>query len=282
MLRDNLFPVFLCILATPVFCAGYPLNQTCSPPPSQNGLGYCGPAFCENVVNNLPGCVFTSKAQDYPAQVAKTGTKSCVQSTDPRCSSAALKALFIGQGVKAAYCNDAFLVILSDGSSGFANYLSSIKNPPASTTESGGNCVTRYTNPVFMTTKIPLFPTLLSTADRNINNKNTKSFPNGQCDRDGCYMGAKGDTYPLPTRGQQRKYRQVYSCALNDLHPLQTLRLIDNDLFRFANRQQVSMDDLNITLNIYLESHRRCRCFNRRARDIPSLQQCWLFSATKV
>ena len=214
MSRDNLFSVFLCLLVTPVFCGGYPLNQTCSPPPSQGGLGYCGPSFCENVVNTLPGCVFTPKAQNYPAQVAKTGSKSCIQSTDPRCSSAALKALFVGQGVKAAYCNDAFLVIVSDGSSGFANYLGSIKNPPASTSESGANCVTRYTNPAFMTTKIPLFPTLLLTADPAINNKNTKSFPKGQCDSDGCYMGANGNTYPLPTRGQQQKYRHHYPSAL--------------------------------------------------------------------
>lgn len=180
--------------------AVFPLNQTCSPPQSQGGNGYCGPSFCDSISIKLPGCSFTQIKQDYPALVSKMGTKSCTQSTDPRCTSAALKALVFGRGIKAAYCNDAFLVILSDGSSGFSSYLGSIKNPPASTLSNGSMCVTRHADPTYLVSKIPLFPTLLSTSDTT-NNLNTKAFPNGAGEGDAAWMGLKGVVYPMPSRG---------------------------------------------------------------------------------
>jgi hypothetical protein len=43
----------------------------------------------------------------------------------------------VGTGVKAAYCNDAFLIISADGSPGFANTLSTVRNPPGSTDATG-------------------------------------------------------------------------------------------------------------------------------------------------
>lgn len=186
----------------------YPLNQTCSPPPSQGGTGYCGPSFCANAATNLPPCIFTStKTFNYPSIVAGTKSKSCTQSNDPRCSSAALAKLMFGQGIKAAYCNDQFLVILSDGTTGFPSYLGSVMFPPAATSSNGTKCVTRYKNPGFGTAKIPLYPVLLSTSDLTINNVNTKSFPNGaSIDGDAAYMTVSekhgGATYGLPTRGE--------------------------------------------------------------------------------
>ena len=196
----------LCILGSEVAqAANYPLNITCSPPPTNGGKGYCGPSFCDSVTNTAKTCVFTSQTFNYAALVSKVKSKTCTQSTDARCTSAALKAVMKGQGIKAAYCNDAFLVIISDGSTGFSNYLSSIHNPPGSVGSDGVACVTRTTNPSYSTVKIPLYPTLLATSDPSTNNVNTNSYPNGAGDANGAYMSATtrntGATYGLPTRG---------------------------------------------------------------------------------
>ena len=190
---------------TSILASAYPLNTTCSPPNSQGGKGYCGPSFCDAITNTANTCIFTSKSYAYPTIISQIKSKTCIQSTDPRCTSKALAALMKGQGIKAAYCNDAFLVIHSDGTTGFTNYLTSIRNPPASISSDGTACVTRVTNPSYLSVKIPLYPTLLSTSDPSTNNVNTKSYPNGGGDGDGAYMSTvtpnTGATYGLPTRG---------------------------------------------------------------------------------
>ena len=183
----------------------YALNYTCSPPASQGGRGYCGPSFCENSASLAKDCIFTSKIIDYQSSISKLASKSCVQSTDARCSSAALRAVIVGGGIKAAYCNDAFLVIVSDGTPGFSTNLESIKNPPGAVSSDGSACVTRTVNPSYHVAKIPLYPTLLSTSDKNINNVNTNSYPAGPGDANGAYMSSTikntAATYGLPTRG---------------------------------------------------------------------------------
>ena len=199
--------IIFCILLADAVDGAYFLNTTCSPPPSQGGTGYCGPSFCSTVKNTLPGCIFTNKVYNYAAMIAKVPSKPCTQSTDPRCTSAALKALIKGQGIKAAYCNDAFLVIHTDGTTGYSNYLSSVMNPPGAVDSTGTSCVTRYTNPGYMVVKIPLYPTLLATAEAAINKINRQSFPNGGGDLNAAYMSATvpntAATYGLPTRGKQ-------------------------------------------------------------------------------
>ena len=198
--------IAVCILLADAVDGAYFLNTTCSPPPSQGGTGYCGPSFCSTVRNTLPACVFTNKVYNYASEISKLSSKNCVQSPDPRCTSAALKALMKGQGIKAAYCNDAFLVIHTDGTTGYSNYLSSVTNPPGAVDSTGTTCVTRYTNPGFATVKIPLYPTLLATSDPLINNVNTRSFPNGGADASAAYMSVTvpntAATYGLPTRGR--------------------------------------------------------------------------------
>ena len=131
----NVYSNVAAILTLSFFCNGicsasYALNYTCSPPVAQGGNGYCGPSFCDISASSAKDCVFTSKNINYQASVSKLASKSCVQSTDPRCASAALAAVIVGGGVKAAYCNDAFLVIVSDGTPGFPTYLTSIKKSP--------------------------------------------------------------------------------------------------------------------------------------------------------
>ena len=200
------FALLCSVNASSSLMGSYALNQTCSPPTSQGGNGYCGPSFCDISPSTLPGCIFKEKAFNYADIISKLETKTCTQSTDPRCSSAALKALMVGEGVKAAYCNDAFLVIQTDASSGFPDYLGSIKNPPGSTSSDGTSCVTRYVNQDFMTMKIPLVPTVLSTSDPLVNNVNVNAFPNGGANEDAAYMSTSvagtGATMGLPTRGK--------------------------------------------------------------------------------
>ena len=49
---------------------------------------------------------------DYAATLTSLGSKTCTQSTDARCTSAALtKLVGMYSSVKAAYCNDQYLVI---------------------------------------------------------------------------------------------------------------------------------------------------------------------------
>ena len=185
--------------------AYYPLNMTCSPPVSLGGNGSGGSSYCDTSTTTLPPCLFTNTVYNYPDMIARLPSTTCMQPVDPRCTSAALSALIIGNGIKAAYCNDAFLVIHTDETTGYNNYLGSIKNPPASTSSNGTRCVTRYVNPVYGITKIPLYPVMLSTSDPSINNVNTNSFPNGGGDIDGSYMSTTvkgtGATYGLPSRG---------------------------------------------------------------------------------
>ena len=146
------------------------LTATCSPPKALGGNGYCGPPYCSTLVSTKPTCVFTgSQAKNYPSIISTLSCTTCTQSTDPRCTTSALKSLIFGTGIKAAYCNDQFLVIHTDMTSGFNNYLSQIPNPPGSVDSSGTPCVTRATNPSYALYKIPLYPTALSTAT-NMNN----------------------------------------------------------------------------------------------------------------
>ena len=170
------------------------LTATCSPPLALGGTGYCGPPFCSTStsVSNLPSCVFTSQAKNYASSVSSLKCTTCTQSTDSRCSTSALKSLIYGTGIKAAYCNDQLLVIHTDMTSGFNNYLSQIPNPPGSVDSSGTKCVTRATNPSYALYKIPLYPTALSTATNMNNIANGFAGPG---DIDGGYMSDSGIVY---------------------------------------------------------------------------------------
>ena len=215
--------------------ATFALDLTCSPPPSLGGLGYCGPSFCSKATSSMPTCVFTSTARNYASEVAKNTCRTCTQSTDARCTTAALKALVYGQGIKAAFCNDKFLVIStgtsfpvaeiqheqmtryfynppssslrSDMTSGFSNWLQNVPNPPGSVDSAGAACVTRGTNPSFTTYKIPLNPTALSTSSGTTNNIANGGFTaGGDCNT--CFLTSTGTStttgatsYALPTRG---------------------------------------------------------------------------------
>ena len=98
---------------------------------------------------------------------------------DPRCTTAALTAVFGHYpGVLAAYCNDFYLVVHSSGLAAHPTSLSSIFTPPgggtclsgAATFGYGDQCVTRDYASAYAVYKLPLVPTLLSTASGTVNN----------------------------------------------------------------------------------------------------------------
>ena len=75
-----------------------------------------------------------------------------MQSPLPQCKASALKAVIVGSGIKAAFCSDTHLVILSDGSPSWTPNLDDVPNPPGSTypldskgtpLANGTACVTR-------------------------------------------------------------------------------------------------------------------------------------------
>ena len=104
--------------------------------------------------------------------------RQCVQSTDPRCTREALSAL-VGKfnAVKAAYCNDQYLVITTSMAPNFTPMLDDPKTPPGATDAVSGACVTRMSSITasLQTYKIPLQPTLLPTAS-NTNNLGAFDF----------------------------------------------------------------------------------------------------------
>ncbi len=161
-------------------------------------------SFC-TVTNTRPTCIFTSETAATSGSVGGA-CKSCTQSTDCRCTTTALTRLFGAfASVKAAWCNDAFMVMVTDGSPSWESNLQDVPNPPGSfDSVTGAACVTRTASGSrLQTKKFPLFPTMLATAAAS---NNFAGFPSGAADADGGYMctgsgGVGGTCYGLPTRG---------------------------------------------------------------------------------
>eukprot|EP00195_Chlamydomonas_chlamydogama_P000578 CAMPEP_0202920872 /NCGR_PEP_ID=MMETSP1392-20130828/77083_1 /ASSEMBLY_ACC=CAM_ASM_000868 /TAXON_ID=225041 /ORGANISM="Chlamydomonas chlamydogama, Strain SAG 11-48b" /LENGTH=884 /DNA_ID=CAMNT_0049614391 /DNA_START=111 /DNA_END=2766 /DNA_ORIENTATION=+ len=136
----------------------------------------CSPNWC--TFNNNTGCLFPSVNVDYAAQIASLSCKVCTQRLDGVCSR--LPSTFISSHVKAAYCNDAYLVVHSDGLPNHSEGIATIPNPPGAGGEGLNTqgaylqCVTRSMTPQFLSYKVPLSVTLLSN-----NGSNAASFPTG-------------------------------------------------------------------------------------------------------
>eukprot|EP00218_Dolichomastix_sp_CCMP3274_P001074 CAMPEP_0170157766 /NCGR_PEP_ID=MMETSP0033_2-20121228/66669_1 /TAXON_ID=195969 /ORGANISM="Dolichomastix tenuilepis, Strain CCMP3274" /LENGTH=371 /DNA_ID=CAMNT_0010395171 /DNA_START=75 /DNA_END=1186 /DNA_ORIENTATION=- len=152
----------------------------------------------------MGGTTGTPDTNDWADEVGKFKCKECTQASDSRCSSFYLDSVVAGGGVKAAFCNDANLVIVSDGSPGFTPNLEDIPNPPGSFDSDGNACKTRiWSTAKPIVHKIPVEGkyTLYETGDR-LNNQNTDSFPSGAADaEDGYLSSASRGSYGLPTRG---------------------------------------------------------------------------------
>lgn len=168
--------------------AVWPLDQGC------NGyMGTCGMAECVTP-STKPTCIVADDQNpnyDVTSQTAKITCQTCTQElSDPRCTTAALiDVIHATGGIKAAYCNNRNLVIVSNGAPSHTPDLENIVVPPGANID-GVACVTRSWAPRFDVFKIPLLGkyTLLETASR-YNNANTNAFPGGST------KGANGYLY---------------------------------------------------------------------------------------
>ena len=146
----------------------------------------CAAWFCNMSTTIANGyqtrsCEMTATVVNYAAKVAAISKKTCTQSTNARCTTAALTALFGNfAGVFAAYCTDSFLVIISSGKSRTQSYnLDNIPYPPGGN-DATGACRTRTASITDQLSEagIPLNPVALPTAAYT-NNKNTNVWPLG-------------------------------------------------------------------------------------------------------
>jgi len=180
------------------------LDASCQLPYSYGGGGDCLSACDTVTLSSKPGCELSAEDIDYAAWVDSIDSKTCTQSTDSRCTTEALTALVGEYGaVKAAFCNDEYLVIMTSKGTSNGPYLDDAKTPPSGTDDVNGECVTRSTSvtPTSETYKIPLYPTALSTASVD-NNK--EAYENGAGDGDGYYLVQVNDSsisYGLPSAG---------------------------------------------------------------------------------
>ncbi len=154
----------LLLISTPItFCAFS--TKTCS-------AKHCSPSFC--TFNNGVVCGASEMPRtDYELsdQIKSISCKQCNQSADPRCTTENLASIFgIGMtNVKAAYCNDAFLVVWSQGLPHHQPYVKDIPNPPGT-----NGCLLRSITKQSQTYKIPLKPKLLADGKKNV----LPSWPN--------------------------------------------------------------------------------------------------------
>ena len=96
----------------------------------------CGPIGCSYVTNSA--CVPNTTNTEASIAVAVSNQQcnsTCTTSSDARCTAASLKALLSkginGQGnsIKAAYCTDRYLVVISNGLPNHNDTLAYIQRP---------------------------------------------------------------------------------------------------------------------------------------------------------
>jgi hypothetical protein len=156
----------------------------------------CGPASCTRVAD--PACSLGSKTNITEAAmqrlVSAVTSRTCTPSADARCSSAALAAVF-GRfpAVKAAYCNDAFLVLHSTDLPSHPSTLGAIQSPPGG--DETPRCVTRGYVTAQYAFKVPLAPQALPTSDGLLNNAG--AFPSEALDN----LATLNSATNMPTSG---------------------------------------------------------------------------------
>ena len=209
------------------------LDATCSPPTKLGGVGYCGPDYCEDAEkwsctgsgkcavctyirgSNQMGQTFNSvQPFDYQKRLDMISYRPCKQSTDFRCESDFLYNSIVDSGIKAAYCNENFLVVHTDLTGGFTPWLTDIPNPPGGgedhdrtdQTDTGIFC---QTGPESLYEEYGIYKFPLTThqldGDDYTNNLNLESFPNG-CHRNNpgshmCERAGAGHDWGHPVRG---------------------------------------------------------------------------------
>lgn len=164
----------------------------------------CGASWCTKVSN--AACSATPAQINVPLAISNIPCRTCTPSSADVCSTAFLTCtLPTGDGsrygVKAAYCNDDFLVIHSDNTPNHNDGLADVETPPGGDYCTNGaasgscgyanQCVTRSRITQFMSFKIPLNPVALATSDVT---NNVIAFPTPLSD-------SKLDNIAMPKSG---------------------------------------------------------------------------------
>jgi len=110
---------------------------------------YC-PAFCSAAADSTtPTCTYTAGTAATDAskgqEIYKQGCRTCTQSTETRCSTTALSAMFsrFSGTIYGAYCNDNYLVVWTASGRSYYGNLDNVPFPPGGTTSTGSSCRTR-------------------------------------------------------------------------------------------------------------------------------------------
>jgi len=175
-------------LSLPIYARARP--NTSAPLLQDTGVAYsCAAWFCKNsaavaAAYSTQSCILTTTSyaeKDYYSVINAYTPQTCTQSTDARCTSAALSTMFSPfPTVYAAYCTDKFLIIISSGHGrlGNASYnLDDIPYPPGGTQSDGTACRTRSgsVSDGVLTLRFPLNPVKLPSAAYS-NNLNICTF----------------------------------------------------------------------------------------------------------
>jgi hypothetical protein len=136
------------------------------------------------MVNNT-ACTPVNKttAQQTAASISKIGCSTYYYPVNHTlCTNSSIQTMF-AKGISAgnllaAYCTDQYLIILSNGYPNHPHTLAYVPRPPGGSSTGGyaSQCVTRQNALQFFRFKIPLYPTLLSTASGT---NNANYFPTG-------------------------------------------------------------------------------------------------------
>jgi len=119
----------------------------------------CSPQTCTSVSNS--DLAMPTETMDYAGQISgATCNSACTASTAPICG--ALSSIFMGTGIKAAYCTDQFLVIHTTGYPNHENWLAGIPRPPGGDGDYATADVVRTMRAQYQTYKIPLSVTVSS------------------------------------------------------------------------------------------------------------------------
>ena len=163
-------------------------NYTCFASGGTGAALSCAAWFCNTSTEvtaavSTQSCVTSNPTTyDYVAKVKAIAPATCTQSSDYRCSSANLTAVFSRfPTVLAAYCTDKYLVVITTGLSRTQTYnLDNIPYPPGGTASDGSACRTRSGSMTQAWSKqsIPLTPVPLSSAALT-NNMNNATWPGG-------------------------------------------------------------------------------------------------------
>lgn len=133
---------------------------------SCQGQASCSPAEC--AVNSESDCPFSLPTPDWQASMDLLSCKTCTPSTLRNCTTLAATLKVAGDHIKAAWCNDEFMVIAADGlpQHNADTYLQGVPLPPGGDTV----CRVRTAGSQLNVYKVPLNPTKLASGTNTVPN----------------------------------------------------------------------------------------------------------------